>query len=68
MQEAVDRLSTIKQKENQLEFLQSENARLHELEANFEDVQVIRLVRAPGPLNQLLLIISFVSLIILFHP
>lgn len=39
-QEAIDRLATIKQKENQLEQLQEENARLREFEANFEDVQV----------------------------
>lgn len=39
-QEAIDRLATIKQKDNQLEQLQEENARLREFEANFEDVQV----------------------------
>lgn len=40
LQEAIDRLSTIKQKDNQLEQLQMENVRLRELEANFENVQV----------------------------
>lgn len=38
--EAVDRLASLKQKDTQLENLQSENVRLRELEANFEDVQV----------------------------
>lgn len=40
MQEAVDRVSTIKQKENRLEQIQGENTRLRELEANFEEIQV----------------------------
>lgn len=40
MQEAIDRLSTIKQKDNQLEQFQMENARLREIEANFENIQV----------------------------
>lgn len=39
-QEAIDRLATIKQKDNQVEQLQEENARLREFEANFEDLQV----------------------------
>ncbi|XP_031622115.1 golgin subfamily A member 1 [Contarinia nasturtii] len=38
-QEAIDRLSTIKQKDNQLDQMQMENARLRELEANFENIQ-----------------------------
>ncbi|XP_055316783.1 golgin subfamily A member 1 [Sitodiplosis mosellana] len=38
-QEAIDRLSTIKRKDNQLEQLQMENVRLRELEANFENIQ-----------------------------
>lgn len=33
-------MSTIKQKENQLEQCQSENTRLRDIEANFENVQV----------------------------
>lgn len=39
-QEAIDRLEKLKQKDNQFEQLQAENARLREFEANFEDVQV----------------------------
>lgn len=45
--EAIDRLAKIKQKENQLEQLQEENARLREFEANFEDVQVCYSQRPP---------------------
>lgn len=40
LQEAVDRMASIKQKDSQLENFQSENSRLRELEATFEDVQV----------------------------
>lgn len=40
MQEAIDRLVVLKQKDNQIDQLQIENGRLQNFEANFEDVQV----------------------------
>lgn len=40
MQEAIDRLATLKQRDNQIDQLQIENARLRHFEANFENVQV----------------------------
>lgn len=38
-QEAIDRLATLKQKDNQIDLLQSEAARLRTFEENFENVQ-----------------------------
>lgn len=40
LQEAIDRLAALKQKDNQIDQLQNENARLRNFEANFENVQV----------------------------
>lgn len=42
LQEAIDRLAALKQKDNQIDQLQNENARLRNFEANFENVQVNR--------------------------
>lgn len=40
LQEAIDRLATLKQKDNQIDQLQIETARLRNFEENFENVQV----------------------------
>lgn len=43
-QEAIDRLTTIKQKDNQLEQFQLENTRLRNYEENFENIQVFTII------------------------
>lgn len=56
LQEAIDRVASIKQKEAQLEQIQLENARCRELEDNFEDMQVLFTFTSAHPVCFMLLL------------